>query len=424
MFKHLSMWRFHMTKLNRALMATTAIAFAAGLAMPAAAKKKDPSKAPKVVASGAKMKLKLYGQIARTASINDNGAGVGFANSENGNTSTRMGIRAAGKINNDLKINLRYEFNARSAHENQQTERVNGDNDFDIRYADIAFKHKRFGTVWFGRGQGSGDSSSQTDLSGTSTGAKGGGEHWDFQGAEFLESKESAAGDVRIQQAVGDSLTNMDATGRSDRIRYDSPSIYGFQFRTALIQQDAYEFALWYKGKIAGMRVRAAINRSHGAQQIFGGADDAGLDAGDELTIYNGSISVRSPWGIGVSGSAGTSERHRVLNVDGTGAGSTEAGSKTAHYWWAAVFYRAKFFELGETRFRYGFNQVHDNVNEGDIAETHGFTIVQQIKSTGTDAYVGYRHASLETDEDTTNGGNQIEYNDVQQWVLGFRARF
>jgi hypothetical protein len=216
----------------------------------------------------------------------------------------------------------------------------------------------------------------------------------------------------------------MDATGRSDRIRYDTPSIYGFQFRTALIQQDAYEFALWYKGKIAGMRVRAAINRSHGAQQIFGGADDAGLDAGDELTIYNGSISVRSPWGIGVSGSAGTSERHRVLNVDGTGAGSTEAGSKTAHYWWAAVFYRAKFFELGETRFRYGFNQVHDNVNEGDIAETHGFTIVQQIKSTGTDAYVGYRHASLETDEDTTNGGNQIEYNDVQQWVLGFRARF
>ena len=43
-----------MSKLNKALMATTAIAFAAGLAMPAAAKKKDPSKAPKVVSSGKK----------------------------------------------------------------------------------------------------------------------------------------------------------------------------------------------------------------------------------------------------------------------------------------------------------------------------------------------------------------------------------
>ena len=107
-----------MTKLNKALMATTAIAFAAGLSMPAAAKKKDPSKAPKVVSSGKKMKLKLYGQIARTAAYTDNGVAGGFANSENGNTSTRMGIKAAGKINNDLKLKLRYEFNFRAAHEN------------------------------------------------------------------------------------------------------------------------------------------------------------------------------------------------------------------------------------------------------------------------------------------------------------------
>jgi hypothetical protein len=407
-----------MTKLNRALMATTAIAFAAGLAMPAAAKKKDPSKAPKVVASGAKMKLKLYGQIARTASINDNGAGVGFANSENGNTSTRMGIRASGKINNDLKLALRYEFNARAAHENRQTDRVNGDDDFDVRYTDISFKHKRFGTVWFGLGPGSGDSSSQTDLSGVSTGAKGGGEHWDFQGARFLESADSAAGDNREQRTVSDQLTNMDATGRTSRIRYDSPSIYGFQFRTALIQQDAYEFALWYRGKVAGMRVRAAVNRSHGAQQIFGGADDAGLSAGDEITMYNGSISVRSPWGIGVSGAAGTANRDE--------ASRDAALSEDTRFWWAAVFYRAKFFEMGETRFRYGYNVAHNNVEKGDIAQAHGFTIVQQIKSTGTDAYVGYRHASLETDQDTSRSdvGGEIDYNDVQQWVLGFRARF
>ena len=113
-----------MSKLNKALMATTAIAFAAGLAMPAAAKKKDPSKAPKVVSSGKKMKLKLYGQIARTASITDDGSGTGFSNSENGNTSTRMGVKAAGKINNDLKLKLRYEWNMRSGHENNQLDNI------------------------------------------------------------------------------------------------------------------------------------------------------------------------------------------------------------------------------------------------------------------------------------------------------------
>ena len=85
---------------------------------------------------------------------------------------------------------------------------------------------------------------------------------------------------------------------------------------------------------------------------------------------------------------------------------------------------RDRFFELGETRFKYGFNQTHDNLNEGDIAETHGFTIVQQIKSTGTDAYVGYRHASLETDQVGGTANQDEEFNDINLCTMGFRARF
>ena len=55
-----------MTKLNKALMATTAIAFTGGLALPASAQKApDPSAAPGVVKSGKKVKLRLYGQITR-----------------------------------------------------------------------------------------------------------------------------------------------------------------------------------------------------------------------------------------------------------------------------------------------------------------------------------------------------------------------
>ena len=153
-----------MSKLNKALMATTAIAFAADLAMPAAAKKKDPSKAPKVVSSGAKMKLRLYGQIARSATIVDDGSGTGFNNAENGSTSTRMGMRANGKINKDLQLRLRYEWNMRSNHENNQLDNSASDSDFDIRHADIQFHHKRFGKLYFGRGDGGGNSSSHNKI--------------------------------------------------------------------------------------------------------------------------------------------------------------------------------------------------------------------------------------------------------------------
>lgn len=410
-----------MTKLNKALMATTAIAFAAGLAMPAAAKKKDPSKAPKVVASGKKMKLKLYGQIARTAAYTDNGSAGGFSNSENGNTSTRMGIKANGKINNDLKLKLRYEFNFRAAHENRPLANLNDglDNDFDIRWADIQFHHKRFGTVFFGRGDGPGNSSSQTDLSGTSTGQKGGGEHWDFQQARFVESNSSANGGTRGTQRINRKFTNMDATSRSSRIRYDSPSIYGFQFRAGILDQDGYEFALWYKGKVAGMKIKGAVNYSHGKQGLFPGEVQAGSTATDtEISLVNGSISVQSPWGIGVSAAAGTNDRDKAQNVNNAGDG------KNPYFWWAAIWYRAKFFELGETRFKYGYATTVNNQNEGDVGRIHGFTIVQQIKSTGTDAYIGYRHATLDIDTPGGTNGTDANMNALQAFVLGFRARF
>lgn len=408
-----------MSKLNKALMATTAIAFAAGLAMPAAAKKKDPSKAPKVVSSGKKMKLKLYGQIARTASITDDGSGTGFENSENGSTSTRMGVKAAGKINNDLKLKLRYEWNMRSAHENNQLDNISSDNDFDIRHADIIFSHKRFGTLFFGRGDGPGNSSSQQDLSGTGVGGLGGGEHWDFQNARFVETSSSANGGGRATTRVSRVFNNMDATSRNNRIRYDTPSIYGFQFRAGVVEQDGYEFALWYKGKVAGMKIKGAVNYSHNKQGVFPGATQAGVTGTDtEISIFNGSVSVLTPWGIGVSGAAGTNDRDRSVLLSQANDG------KDPFFWWACVFYRAKFFELGETRFRYGFQTTVDNQNEGDIGQAHGFTIVQQIKSTGSDLFAGYRHVSVDRDAAGGTAGAEIDFEDQDIWVLGFRARF
>ena len=293
------------------------------------------------------------------------------------------------------------------------------DNDFDIRWADIQFHHKRFGTVFFGRGDGPGNSSSQTDLSGTSTGQKGGGEHWDFQQARFVESNSSANGGTRGTQRINRKFTNMDATSRSSRIRYDSPSIYGFQFRAGILDQDGYEFALWYKGKVAGMKIKGAVNYSHGKQGLFPGEVQAGSTATDtEISLVNGSISVQSPWGIGVSAAAGTNDRDKAQNVNNAGDG------KNPYFWWAAIWYRAKFFELGETRFKYGYATTVNNQNEGDVGRIHGFTIVQQIKSTGTDAYIGYRHATLDIDTPGGTNGTDANMNALQAFVLGFRARF
>ena len=72
-----------MTKFNKALLASTAIAFATGLAMPASAAD-DVSAAPGVVASQKKVKVKLYGQIARVFGFVGDGESVTFPCSRTG----------------------------------------------------------------------------------------------------------------------------------------------------------------------------------------------------------------------------------------------------------------------------------------------------------------------------------------------------
>ena len=101
-----------MTKLNKALMASTAIAFASGLAMPASAQ--DPSAAPGVVSSQKKVKLRLYGQIARQFGVVGDGETTTFKQGPNGNTSTRMGIDGRGKITKDISLRTRMEYQVQS----------------------------------------------------------------------------------------------------------------------------------------------------------------------------------------------------------------------------------------------------------------------------------------------------------------------
>src|SRR5690606_17770780 len=80
-----------MTKLNKALMASTAVALAAGLSVPASAQDVKPADAPGVVKSSERMKLTVYGQITRAFGLISDGDSNTFKQGENANTSTRMG---------------------------------------------------------------------------------------------------------------------------------------------------------------------------------------------------------------------------------------------------------------------------------------------------------------------------------------------
>ena len=402
-----------MTKLNKALMATTAIAFTGGLALPASAQKApDPSAAPGVVKSGKKVKLRLYGQITRQFGFVNDGETTTFKNGVNANTSTRMGIDGRGKITKDINLRTRLEFAVQSgeAGGGDQFQNQGGGNDFDIRHGDVIISHKRYGAVWIGRGDTVTNGTSEVNLAGNSTARLGGQAITGLNEIRLLNENDS----VQPQNVatVNRFFSNLDGASRQNRIRYDSPTFFGFKAGVGLIDKDNVNAAVRYSGKFAGTAVRGALGWCH-TTGANGGAG-SGTCFGNNTTVegrdqINGSISVLTPIGIGATMSGGYQWPQRV------GAGHTTVGNPLNLN--PSIFYKTKLTELGATVFEYAYQYSEDIAVKGDEGKAHYVTIMQKVDSVGGDYFLGFNYVSAET-----ASNNNID--DAWWFGGGFRQRF
>jgi hypothetical protein len=400
-----------MTKLNKALMASTAIAFASGLAMPASAQ--DPSAAPGVVHSQKKVKIKLYGQIARQFGFVGDGEAVTFKQGSNGNTSTRMGIDGRGKVTNDISLRTRMEFQVQSGDTGGGTQFVNqggSSSRFTVRHLDVIMSSKKFGAVWMGRGDSSSNGTSEVNLAGMDT-ARLGGSNVNMLGEYMLMSKNSAA----IPQAVAtvDRFFNsFDGASRQNRLRYDTPTFFGFKGSVSLIDKHNFDSSVRCRGRIGGAELAAGVGFCHtrGSQSAGSGACFGNGGTVQGISQVNGSVSFKTPIGVGATFSGGTQWR------DITAAAATTVAN---HPWNVnpSVFYTGKFSELGSTTFEYSFQYSEDVTAPGDEGMSHGLTALQRIDSIGGDYFVTFRYVQAET---ATNS------NIDDLWFVGggFRQRF
>jgi hypothetical protein len=404
-----------MTKLNKALMASTAIAFACGLAFPASAQ--DPAAAPGVVSSGSKMKIKLYGQIARVFGVVDDGDGTTFKTGENGNTATRMGMDARGKINSDISVRTRFEYAVQSGDTGGGTQFVNeggASSRFTVRHLDLVVTSKKFGAVWIGRGDSSSNGSAEVQtISAIDSGRLGGTTAQLIDHYHVLDKNSSLA--VRDLGAVGDYFETFDGANRQNRIRYDTPTFFGFKGSVSVIDKHNLDSALWYAGKVAGTKVEGAVGFCHTR-----GSQSAGSSTcfGNGTTItgtsqLNGSVSVLTPLGIGATMSAG----EQWLDLAGTGHTTT---NNTRYNLTPAIFYTTKVTELGNTTLEYAFEYCdHCNTSfKNSEGKGHSLMLLQQVDSVGGDYFVTFRYYDVSTGV----SGQDIE----GLWFVGggFRQRF
>ena len=268
---------------------------------------------------------------------------------------------------------------------------------------------KKFGSVWIGRGDTVSNGTSEVDLAGMASARLGGTAQYPVSKYILMDKNSSAV--PQAVATVGRFFNSYDGASRQNRIRYDTPTFFGFQAGVGLIDKHNVDAAVKYKGKIAGTAIAGAIGYCHtkgtqssGSSTCFGNGTT--IDGIDQL---NGSISFKLPMGLGATFSGGTQWQNR-----------TPAGASTKENPYnlnPTIFYTTKVTELGSTTFDYSFEYTENATNKGDKGYAHQVDVLQRVDSIGGDYFLQFNYIDAET---ATN--NNIE----PLWYFGggFRQRF
>jgi len=363
------------------------------LSQQAAPKTTPPDAAPEsagvVKSRGDKVAVKLFGHVNRALLISNDGNDTDFYNVDNSNSQSRLGIDGVAKINADLAIGSHIELGLIS-NPSGAVNQNNKNTSFDIngRVIEIFLKDNRYGKLSVGQGHTASDGTSEVDLSGTAVVGYSGVS--DMAGGQLFYNKTNQSlSDTRITNV----FQNMDGLSRQDRIRYDTPNLFGFQASGSVITDDGGDLALRYSGKF-GETLVAAAGAWASPGDLFENIDNQ----------YNGSVSVLFHMGLNFTLAGGYRDLKGSRNDD------------DSSYFYGKVGYRKSFFSFGDTAFSVDFNRSNDIVQNNDEADEIGAQLVQKLDPWGSEWYLGYRYHTLDRDNEN--------FDDINAVMSGFRVKF
>ena len=158
-----------------------------------------------------------------------------------------------------------------------------GSVDFNDRVMEAVFNSKSLGKVSIGQGSTASDSASEVDLSGASVVAYS--SVADLAGGLFFfdDDADDLSG-IRVK----DVFSNLDGMGRADRVRYDTPTFFGFTASASTAEDQQNDAALRWGAEMAGFQAGAAVAYSEpdgSDHRINGSASALHLDTGLNLTV-------------------------------------------------------------------------------------------------------------------------------------------
>ena len=353
---------------------TLAIAIASALAVPMAAQA---------------VNVKLSGQVNRAIMFADDGEASDILHVDNDNSSTRFRFTGSEKIGNGVTAGVVWEVQMESNTSSGVTIKQAGDiggGSFTERKMDIFFSGG-WGKVTFGQGDGAGNGTIERDLSGTVVAA--------------LASRQTVGGSIVYRTSAGgasaagdvnDNYNHLDAFSRTDRIRYDTPTLGpGIVGSVSASNNDTWEVAGSIRTSLAGGKLDGALHYASGDNR-FG------------FSNYGGSISYLFSQGTNIT------FHYAERDLDSPAAGRddpTTWGAKLGHKW-------------GNHAVSLDYSSAQDfAVNDRDT-DTFGLAWVYTLPKPKIELYALYRNWDL--DAETGLAGGDPE--DIDIVMVGSRIKF
>jgi len=334
--------------------------------------------------------LSLSGHVSRQITVIDDGR-TSVRHSDSNFSSSRIVLKAAGKINADMKVATKIETavdDSRNAPATQGTEfDARSGNDLQTRKAEIQLTHKSFGTVWIGAGDTAANGITENSFVGFTM----------LPGAVFLQN----GGAFRAVSAdtgtngnavtrVGNVMSQPDMLGRSTRVRYDTPVIAGFMASVSHLDNQDYDLALRYSGKFMDTKIKAGVGYANNAS---GSASTTATQVSTGGENIGGSIAFSHSSGLGASYGI------EYVNDESRTGETLTSNNKDPFFQNAQLFYTSKFSEMGKTTLVYEYNQHENKRNSADIGRAHSVGVAQNIDAAAME--VALRFSTIELDNDT-----------------------
>jgi len=344
--------------------------------------------AEKGVTSGQeRVRLAISGQVNRAVNMVDDGKNTKAYFVDNDASNSRVRFVGTAKTTDDLTLGAKIEL-AIAPNESSDVSQGNEESGdfFDQRWAEVSLDSKRFGKLSLGKGDTASNNSAEVDLSKTDVIQYA--SIADIAGGILFRQKNG--NDTLTDVSVSDAFKDLDGLSRRSRVRYDTPTFYGFHLAGSAVSDQRYDASLWWGGQGYGFKAAGAV------AVAFPNEDNTDLQ-------YDGSFSLlHEATGLNLTLSAGLQERDNQGDAENT---------------YVKLGWLTRFFSFGETAFGVDYTRSLNFPTGTDDGFSVGAAALQQFEDYGTELYVQYRIYSLDRDAEPN-------VQDINVGTIGARVKF